>query len=109
MRTALIAAAIGGFAMVGAQACFYFPNVPDQYGQQYGSARTVCDADGNNCMVCDADNRNCQRVDSQYGASHTVCDVNGNNCMVCDAANQNCQRVNPQYGSSQSHSWGFWF
>ena len=69
MRMFLIVAAIGGFAMVGAQGCFYYSNGPDQYGQQYGSGRTVCDANGNNCMVCDADNRNCQRVDSQYGPS----------------------------------------
>jgi hypothetical protein len=55
--------------MVGAQGCFYSSNRPYQYGQQYGSGHTVCDAYGHNCMVCDADNRNCQRVESQYGSS----------------------------------------
>jgi hypothetical protein len=55
--------------MVGAQGCFYSSSGPNQYGQQYGSSRTVCNANGQNCMVCDADNPNCQRVGSQYGSS----------------------------------------
>ncbi|HVB55167.1 MAG TPA: hypothetical protein VNE63_01875 [Candidatus Acidoferrales bacterium] len=108
IRMLLIVAALGGgLAVVGAQGCFYASSGPDQYGQQYGSGRTVCDANGRNCMVCDADNRNCQRVQSQSGSSRTVCDANGQNCMVCDADNRNCRRVDS--GSSQGRSWGFWF
>jgi hypothetical protein len=65
IRMFLIVVVIGGLAMVGTQGCFYFSSGPDEYGQQYGSSRPVCDANGQNCMVCDADGRNCQRVDSQ--------------------------------------------
>jgi hypothetical protein len=70
IRMFLIAAAMGGLAMVGVQGCFYESHRPDQYGQQqYGSGRMLCDANGNNRMVCDADNRNCRRVDSHYESS----------------------------------------
>jgi hypothetical protein len=83
IRIFLIAAAISGLAMVGAQGCFYRSYGPDHYGpDHYGQ---------------------------QYGSSHMVCDANGDNCMVCDADNRNCRRVESQYGSSQRRSWGFWW
>jgi hypothetical protein len=83
IRMFLIAAAMGGLLMVGAQGCFDHSYGPDHYEHQYGSRHTVCDNNGQNCMVCDADDRNCQRVESQYGE--------------------------PQYRSSQRRSWGFWW
>ena len=69
IRMFLIVAAIAGLAIVANQGCFYDSSGPDRYAQQQGSGRTVCDADGRNCLVCDDDNRNCQRADSQYQSS----------------------------------------
>ena len=38
IRMFLIVAAIGGFAMVAAQGCFYYSNGPDQYGSSMDRA-----------------------------------------------------------------------
>jgi hypothetical protein len=63
----LMVTAIAGLATVATQGCFYH-SWQDQ-GPQYGSAQTVCNTNGNNCMACDADNQNCHPVDVQSGST----------------------------------------